>query len=65
MFTWTTVCGLESSNQYGTQFTGNKCSKLLENMDFMLSLANSQESAPDGFDAVLKCRKSQKVNKFE
>ena len=58
MFTWTTVCGLERSDQYGGQFTGNQCSKLLENMDLMLSLANSQESAPDGFDAVFKCLKS-------
>ena len=63
MSTWATACGLERSGQYGGQFTGNQCSKMLESLDILLSLANSQESAPDSFDAVLKCLKSLKVNK--
>jgi hypothetical protein len=62
--TWATACGLERSGQYGGQFTGNQCSKLLDNLDLLSSLANSQESAPGGFDAVIECLKSLKVNIF-
>ena len=55
MATWASSFGLERSGQYGGQFTGNKCSKLLDNLEALSVLANSQGPAPDNFTNYMSC----------
>ena len=61
MATWASSCGMERSGQYGGQFTGNQCSKLLENLEALSVLANSQGPAPDNFANYMSCLQALKV----